>query len=264
MRSHPAYLLLAMLGETLDGIEAQRKAAQNRYRAFTAEKKSEHDSAKGLIDTREALVLKAVLDDMVAAENHVIRELRSTARSLPLCEGFVESRKGVDYKGIGRLLGVIGDPLWNSADDRQRRGPAELWAYCGYHTIPAGDHALVGVQASNVSGGNVRPRRQHGIKCNWNVRAKTIAYTVAESAYRQGDYRPIYLRERDKAATKTHVAECRNRVRPPGRSNGCGTVSNPEWGEPGSLWRPGHQHQHSVSMVAKRILQDLFVEGLAA
>ena len=255
------YSALTMLAYQLDALEAARKAIENQHRAFTNPPKNAFDTAKNLAGTPAATLFESMLKGIAVQEKDTIKKLEAATFAHPMAGAFVDARLGIGLKGIGRLLGTIGDPLWNGSEDRLRRGPAELWAYCGYHTIPAGGQFASDSHLPNVPGGNVRPRRQRGVKCNWSPRAKTAAFVVAESAYRQGYYRPVYVAEKDKAATKVHCADCRNRVRPPGRPNGCGTVAHPEWGEPGSPWRPGHQHQHALSMVAKTILKDLFVEA---
>lgn len=263
MNSRLPYLFLQLCAQTLDGVEHERKAAENRLRSFVEEPKNEYDTAKGFGDTEQAEMLRAVVDQLRAIEAQTIDDLETAAGAIVWVPEFVESRAGIGYKGIGRILGAVGDPAWNSLAERVRRGPEELYAYCGLHTIPAGDHNLTDTHPAAVSGGNVRPRRQRGVKCNWSPRAKTATYVVAESAYRQGFYRPLYVAKREAAADKVHVAECRNRVRPPGRSNGCGTTAHPEWGEPGSPWRAGHQHQHAISMVGKKILKEMFIEARA-
>lgn len=257
--SDVGYDLLALLAYRLDVLEAARKAIQNQHRSLTAVPMNEFDSAKDLAGTPEALLLEQMLKMMSDQERETVKELEAATMTHPLAGPFIDARLGVGAKGIGRLLGAVGDPLWNGPAGRPRRGPAELWAYCGYHTIPAGDHVSSDTQALCVPGVNVRPRRQRGIQSNWNLRAKVAAFCVADSAYRQGHYRPFYVAKKEAAVTKTHTVECRNRVRPPGKPNGCATVAHPEWGEPGSPWRAGHQHQHSISMVAKQVLQDLFV-----
>lgn len=58
---------------------------------------------------------------------------------------------------------------------------------------------------------------------------------------------------------KVHERECRNHKVPPATSNGCGTGANPEWGEPGSPWRPRHCLMHAHRMVAKEFLRQLWI-----
>lgn len=57
---------------------------------------------------------------------------------------------------------------------------------------------------------------------------------------------------------KVHDVQCQNKKRPPMSSNGCGTVANPELGEPGSPWRPGHAQAHSYRIAQKEFLRDLW------
>lgn len=254
-----SYALLTVLADTLDGLEKERKAAENRFRSFTAVPLNEFDTAKGFADTPEAILLEGVFLQLQALESDVIKKLEAATLAHPVAGPFVEAHKGIGAKGVGRLVGAVGDPAWNWNEDRLRRGPAELWAFCGFHTVDAGGHVPGDFQPSITPGVRIRPRRQRGVKLNWSTRAKTAAWNVAEAAYRQGDYRPIYVTAREVAKDKTHGTQCQNRVRPPGKSNGCGTGAHPEWGEPGSPWRPGHQHQHAHSLVSKAILKDLYV-----
>ena len=148
------------------------------------------------------------------------------------------------------------------------RTVSELWAYSGLHVIEA-------------ETGGLAPRRQKGQRANWSGAAKTKAILIAVSCVKQRDtacralqeeepfahepgcpcspYRLLYDRARANVADRVHHAECRNRSRI--TPNGCGTREHPEWGAPGSLWRPGHQKQHAVRVVAKEILKDLWREA---
>lgn len=57
---------------------------------------------------------------------------------------------------------------------------------------------------------------------------------------------------------KRHYKVCRNKHIPPLSPNGCGIGTNPEWGEPGSPWRPGHVNMHGHRIVQKELLRDLW------
>ena len=57
---------------------------------------------------------------------------------------------------------------------------------------------------------------------------------------------------------RRHEYTCKNTKRPPMASNGCATVLKPEWGEPGSPWRPGHLNMHAHRIVHKEFLHDLW------
>ena len=78
-------------------------------------------------------------------------------------------------------------------------------------------------------------------------------------ARKRSPYRDSYEDARLKYADATHDQECMNwsRYSP----NGCGTRANPEWGAPGSPWRPGHQHAAALRKVGKDFLDDLWREA---
>lgn len=57
---------------------------------------------------------------------------------------------------------------------------------------------------------------------------------------------------------KRHYKTCRNKHIPPMSPNGCGIGSNPEWGEPGAPWRPGHVNMHGHRIVQKELLRDFW------
>lgn len=88
---------------------------------------------------------------------------------------------------------------------------------------------------------------------SWMVRQHTRSPAVGASKYWQ-----LFEQTKKEAADKRHVRTCRNRKRPPMTSNGCGTSKNPEWGEVGSPWRPGHINMHTHRIVQKRWLQELW------
>lgn len=70
----------------------------------------------------------------------------------------------------------------------------------------------------------------------------------------------LQFEEARKAAVgNRHKWICKNRKRPPMKSNGCATVAHPEWGEPGSEWRPGHILAHAHRITAKELLRELWV-----
>jgi hypothetical protein len=78
----------------------------------------------------------------------------------------------------------------------------------------------------------------------------------------------VYDAAREAAEAKVHTKQCQNTKRPPMHSNGCGIVAHPEWGAPGSKWRPGHMAAHAHRMVAKEFLRQLYAiwpdpEGVA-
>ncbi len=70
-------------------------------------------------------------------------------------------------------------------------------------------------------------------------------------------YWKVFTQAKEEAKAKVHRTTCRNRKRAPW-SNGCGTVAHPEWGEPGSPWRPGHQLAHAHRVAQKAMLADFW------
>jgi hypothetical protein len=60
------------------------------------------------------------------------------------------------------------------------------------------------------------------------------------------------------ATHRKHERQCQNHKRPPARSDGCGISLHPEWGEPGSPWRPGHVQMDANRLVQKKLLMDLW------
>jgi hypothetical protein len=118
---------------------------------------------------------------------------------------WVKATIGIGETQAARLLASIGDPA-------TRANPAQLWAYCGY--APG-------------------QKRTKGVKSNWNTKAKSRAYLIAESCIKQSrsPYRPVY------DARRQHTA---------------GT--HPDW-------TAGHSHNDALRYVAKRVLRDLWAES---
>lgn len=210
-------------------------------------------------------------------EHDAERNLTRALRTHPLGKWVrAKEQKGIGEKQGARLLGVIGDPYVRPAmktadgaiEPMRARTVYELFAYCGLHVV-------------ETETGGVAPRRQKGQQANWSSSAKVKALLIATSCKKQRDeacgalqkqepyahvpgcscsaYRFLYERVRANVADRVHHAECRNRSRI--TPNGCGTREHPEWGAPGSPWRPGHQEQHAVRVVAKEILKDLWREA---
>ena len=221
------YLLIA--ADAVTRLQDTRKALDNQARAL--------EQDKDLGGTTRHLQWVSLAKEIERNEKLAKKLLELEVRKLPFND-WIDANPGVGYVSIGRLLGEIGNPA-------DRETPSQLVAYCGYHVV-----------------GGKRPRRKDGV--NWNVKAKSKVYVVATRCKLAGDgpYEALYREAKAKAANKTHTYQCQNTVKPsltgPKGSNGCGTKAHPEWGEPGSLWRPGHQEQHAISVVARRILIDLW------
>lgn len=156
---------LQFAAEFLTDTEGLRISTENRLRQLAIE-------APG-VDLRvyreQALALAAI-------EHQAVLELQRAMRAHPY-GGWVKQTLGVGEKQGARLIAAIGDVVYNHAADRQRRGPAELWAYCGY--APG-------------------QKRRKGVRSNWNATAKMRAFLVAESCMKKRDspFRADYDRAR--------------------------------------------------------------------
>lgn len=163
-----------------------------------------------------------------------------------------------------RLVGLVGNPryavplkLEGTGKDRKavadgepfERSLRQLWQYCG-----CGDPDLVpeaGNQAVLLRRGKVKTVRP--ILFTFS---KQLVMSAARSDFtKESELYKIYVDAKAEARFKRHTKTCKNRHRPPMTSNGCGTVANPELGEIGSLWRPGHQQAHAYRIVQKELLR---------
>lgn len=156
--------LLGLAAETLTDIERVRIATENRLRAM----RDDH----GVSGTPEYKRAEAILGALAAAEHQATLDLGRQIRQHPLGP-WVAATVGIGPKQGARLIAAIGDPYWNTLEDRPRRGPAELWAFCGYKP---------------------GQKRQKGVRSNWNPDAKMRAHLCAESCIKQAHspYRPVY------------------------------------------------------------------------
>lgn len=158
----PKASALRIAAGSLDDIEGLRKSVANQKRGL---------AAHNLLDAKAEKLIGAQLEHLRLMENAATLALKHAVREHPLAD-WIKSTRGISEKGVGRLLAAIGEPDYNSAEDRPRRGPAELWAYCGY--APG-------------------QKRRRGQKANWNAEAKMRAYVVAETVVKVGGpYREVY------------------------------------------------------------------------
>lgn len=202
--------------------------------------------------------LETTYEDMLATqyEQAVPAHVREWAAAIP---GF---GSGVLF---ARILGVLGHPRiavpyrWEGRDliaagppyDRTVR---QLWQYAG-----CGDperHPVKDMTRDEklAMGKRTTLRPLLYTFSSYLEKSPTRSPAVAGSRYYK-----LLTTAKEAAQGNTHARECRNRKRPPMTSNGCGTVQHPEWGEPGSPWRPGHIRMHAHRIVHKEFLRDLWV-----
>lgn len=257
-----SYELIGLYAANLDDMQKARLATENRIRSITA------PVEKGGLGLEGPMVdgIDRILALLEKAEAEAKRGLMREVRRCPVGP-FILGQPGLGKSNpglVGRLLGEIGDPAWHSRDNRPRT-LGELTAYCGEHVIQTGDASQGGGDTQDSAAG-VAPRRRRGERANWNSRARSFLYLLAESVIKALNerYRAVYDEAKAQRAGTVHVVQCQNTVRPPKgatgpiRTNGCGTQEHPEWGAPGSPLRPGHVHAHALRLTAKAILRDLW------
>jgi hypothetical protein len=246
--------LLLIYADALDDLERVRIATENRVRALR--------QVKGMADSPEELRLASMVEAVAALEHGAELELKRALRKHSLGP-WVKRTVGVGEKQGARLLAAIGDPA-------TRRGPAQLWAYCGLHVLHPGHTNLdfqgsrAGVQQLSDTShihdvlhrqiAGIAPRSQRGQQDNWNATAKMRAFLVAESCIKQrhSPYRLVYDDGRTKYAESVHAHPCPR----------CGPKGHPA--EIGSPLSDGHKHARAMRLVMKAILKDLWREARAS
>jgi len=188
---------------------------------------------------------------------------------------------------FARLLGTLGHPRvaipmrWEGSDlvpdgPPRHRTVRQLWSYCGCgdplrnprkdilgHS-PTREDVLAGGKRNTV-------RPLLFMFTSYLVRAHTRSEAVGSSEFYQllaATKTAARGHEEDcskgtwptecAGTHKVHQRQCQNKSIPPNRPNGCGTVAHPEWGAPGSPWRPGHIDMHAHRIVAKAFLKELW------
>lgn len=213
--------LLLVAADALDDLERVRIANENRLRSLR--------DVKGLEGTEAEAKLDALTGGLAELEHQATLDLKRAMRAHPLGE-WVARTKGLGEKQAARLIASIGDPAWNYAEDRPRRGPAELWAYCGY--APG-------------------QKRTKGVRSNWNAQAKMRAYLCAEAAVKAG------VRKLDGCDdTDGYDAASREAISPLGQVY---LDARKSWADKDTS--DGHRHNHALRRVAKEILKELWREA---
>ncbi|MGW6255468.1 hypothetical protein [Streptomyces sp. NPDC055085] len=223
----------------LDDLEQTRIDNAGRLRQLTRNQADSDGEQRGFgLDNTNPDVarLTAIVDTLAQLEADAVKNLQRTMKLHPLGP-WIKAQKGVGEKQAARLLAAVGDPYWNTLHDRPRT-VSELWAYCGYHTLPM------------PGGHNIAAARRKGLQSNWSTEAKMRAFLIAESVVKSGGpWREVY--DKRKAATegRTHAVDCRR----------CGPSGKPAL--PGSDWSKGHRHADALRCTAKAILKGLWQEA---
>jgi len=228
--------LLALAADVLDDLETVRVANENRLRQLTRTDTDSDDGDRGFglpLDHPDVACLAGLVDGLARAEHQAELQLCRLVRAHPLGPWIARS-VGVGEKQGARLLAAVGDPYWNTRDDRPRR-VSDLRSYCGY-----------GDAATQV--------RRRGHRVNWSPTAKMRTFLVAEKCVQAGKARntsfyQTYAAARVKYADAVHKEECRR----------CGPSGAPAL--PGSPLSAKHQHHRGLRAVSKAILLDLWREA---
>jgi hypothetical protein len=232
--------LLFLAADVLDDIERTRIANENRVRSM---------EQAGLGGTPQAVSLAEIVTTFRGVEHAATLSLRRAVRLHPLGD-WIKTTVGIGEKQGARLLATIGDPYWNTLHGRPRT-VSELWAYCGFHVVPAGqacsatrttgaggDLGPSGDPSlrrddTRIAGAGVAARRRRGVRDNWSNQAKMRAYLIAVSCVKQREspYRETYEKRR------AHTEQ-----------------THPDW-------VPAHAHNDALRIVAKEVLRDLWREA---
>jgi hypothetical protein len=228
VKDHELYMArnqdVLLYADWLSDLEAVRIAQDNRIRSLLTETGLEEPPA-------EYVAIRDLLDKL---ERRLVRQLEKSVMQHPLGE-FIVATPGIGKKQGGRLLASIGDPCWNAAEERPRRGPAEFWKYMG---LAPGQ------------------RKKRGERAAWNHEGKMRSYLIAEQCMKtvgteraaRSPYRDLYEEARAHYEDAVHEEPC---VR-------CGPSGKPA--PAGSPLSDGHKHARALRKVQKTMLKDLFNE----
>lgn len=252
----PGILFDPMLGQmaaTVDDLEGQRKAAENRLRIFTKADADEDGEERGFglpADHPSVISQAAVVDLIKDAEKLAVKNLEKAMKAHPLGP-WVQNQKGLGLKTIARLLAEIGDPYWmtryapdpdnpekNVLMEERPRTVSELWAFCGLHVVDG-----------------AAPKRQKGYQSNWRTMAKTRAYNTLDPIVKlknnpeRGKYADLFYAEKDRLAGRTYGPGYYGRKLK-------GDIIGPDTPIP-----PGHAMAMAKRKVMKELLKDLWIES---
>lgn len=260
---------LRTVAEGLSDAVKARIATENRVKRGGLDKAPAYIDGELVADrmVREARELEEHYRGMLRGlyETQVPRHVRDWAEHTPgigsgdlfphLIGLLGHPRIAVPYRWEGKELVPAGEPY--------ERSLRQLWQYagCGDPDEPkwiwqrAKDRGGEITREDKLRAGKrtvIRPRLF--TFSSYLVRQHTRSEAVASSHYYK-----VFVEAKLAAQGRVHSRPCRNRKVPPMRSNGCGTSANPEWGEIGSPWRPGHIDMHAHRIVHKEFLRDLWV-----
>jgi hypothetical protein len=243
--------LLGLSADILSDLESVRIMNENRLRQLTRSTEDSDGNVRGFGLTEEhpdVARLAAMVDTLNALEHEATLNLQRTMRR-NLLGPWVKAQRGIGEKQAARLLAAIRDPYWNDLHDRPRT-VSELWAFCGYHTLPV-SQSTSGTQSGCAGGAyNIAARRTKGQKSNWSSEAKMRAYLISESVVKAGGpWRDVYDARKAATESRLHGAPC---VR-------CGPSGKPA--QPGSEWSKGHRHADALRILSKEILKGLWTEA---
>lgn len=267
------YGMLGVFAAQVDDLETMRIASAHRYRLLATQEEDKDGIMRGLglgTDHPQSVRLRDVVTGMTDLEAEAIKNLQVLMRQSPWGP-WVAKAPGVGEKQLARLLSAIGDPYWHAVEERPRK-VGELWAYCGYHAVPVGqDGKIIAKTSEDDQRGNethtagvvlgsipdadayfAAPRRQRGVQANWSEDARKRAWLIATSCVKQKAgtrYREVYDNARAKYEEALHKVSC---IR-------CGPSGKPA--EVGTPLSNGHQHGRALRAVAKKVLQDVWVEA---
>lgn len=228
--------VIGISASMVDDIEELRKATENRLRALTKttpDKDGVIRSEGVLPSDPRVLMVEGILESIKEQEKAAIRNLEKQIKDSPFAT-YVNMRKGIGFKAIGRLIAATGDPFIATQfilDENYtvtatrifERSNRQFLTYCGY-----------GV----AEDGNAR-RRKKGEQANWNSEAKKRVYIISDSAMKQ---RKSRLREiYDNTKSKYENSEVMDKD---------GTVVP---------ITDGRRHNRAIRAMSKQVLTELYL-----
>lgn len=216
---------LRLASEKLDAIESARIPLGQLAGDY---------ESKGVLDLEFLSYLRGIEDTLKDEEHEAELQLGRVLRRHPLYP-FIKRTAGLGDKQTARFLASLGnaDPGRNERDNRPRRGPAELWAYCGFAP---------------------EQKRRKGERSNWNPTAKMRMRMIADSALQCG------VRKVD-GCDDSNGYDLAHRV----AITPLGAVylnARAAWADRDTT--DGHKHNHALRVVAKEVLKDFWRESVAA